>query len=347
MKISYMQKREDFYTINQRTLDKSFDGDGKTVMYIYPHLNAITTRTPSDDVKRYIYTEYSGSSSAVKCFLTRMYTKVVINSRGLLSGGKCTVNDTVSDGVLIYPCNKKIRIFDFSSKTVRVVPKDSFPTDTIKREIDFRTKFSAPFLLPMISYGESEYTESIIDGRPLARISDGYEGYVLRAYEIWQSFDRCVHTVSYQYYADALRKEFHASNVLSDDRVDADKILKLEQILFSRISSADGNVSVGLSHGDFQPGNIWVENGTDRIYIIDWESAAERSVDYDYAALFRGLRSNSGLEKIASGDGVTDATVLYEDLLFRITELKSLPEDIGGAGFQNYINTILRNIKNV
>ena len=90
-----------------------------------------------------------------------------------------------------------------------------------------------------------------------------------------------------------------------------------------------------------------MENGTDKIYIIDWESVGERSVDYDHAALFRGLRTSGGLVEIASGESVTDAVILYEDLLFRIAELNSLPGDIGTKGFVEYIKTILRNIKNV
>ena len=348
MKISYMKKREDFDNINQRTLDKSFaGGKGDTRLYIYPHLNAIVTRNPSESVKRYLYTEYSGASSPIKRFLTKMYTKVVINSCGILAGGQCRASDDLSDDILIYPCNKKIRIFDFASGTVRVVPKDSFPTDSIKCEIDFRAKVNAPFILPLLSYEECEYSEKIINGRPLARISDGYEGYVSRAYEIWQGFERGIRPITFSEYANSLREYFHSAHISEEKLFKLDELSELEKILFDRIKCAEGGLEVGLSHGDLQAGNIWVENGTDKIYIIDWESVGERSVNYDHAALFRGLRTSGGLAEIASGESVTDAVILYEDLLFRIAELNSLPGDIGIKGFAEYIKTILRNIKNV
>ena len=90
-----------------------------------------------------------------------------------------------------------------------------------------------------------------------------------------------------------------------------------------------------------------MENGTNKIYIIDWESADQRSVEYDYAALFRGLRTSGGLEKIAKCSSASDAVVIYEDLLFRITERNSLPVYIGSDGFTEYVKTVLRNIENV
>lgn len=344
-----MLGREDFYKINQETLDKYYkEQDKSKKLYIYPKLNAIVTKTPSRRVKKYLYVEYGYNGSLLKRILAKIYTKVVINSFGLLSSKTCRINFDLSDNSLIYPCNKKIRIFDFDNGTVRVVPKHSFSDDGIKKEIEFRVSRKADFIPTVLSFDDGEYTEKIIDGCPLARIGERQEKYKAIAFDLWRNYNRSTENIIAREYAKRLRAKFEElACKCSVKSIDTTAVRELEELLYNTLSASDELIEVGLSHGDLQAGNIWVENGTDKIYIIDWESVGERSVNYDHAALFRGLRTSGGLVEIASGESATDAVILYEDLLFRIAELNSLPGDIGTKGFAEYIKTILRNIKNV
>ena len=112
--------------------------------------------------------------------------------------------------------------------------------------------------------------------------------------------------------------------------------LELQNIL----QTSHEKIPVGLSHGDLQAGNIWVENETDKLYIIDWESWKNRSTWYDRALLYEGLRRTDGLEKYSVCRDLIHTTVLMEDIIFRMTELTTLPLDYGCAEFTAYINTL-------
>ena len=122
---------------------------------------------------------------------------------------------------------------------------------------------------------------------------------------------------------------------------------EVEELLYNTLSASDELIEVGLSHGDLQAGNIWIENITEKVYIIDWESYGTRSVGYDYAALCRDLRKRSGIARLASSNVTEDVVILYEDLLFKLEELISLPGDIGSLDFDNYVKTVLRERRNV
>lgn len=339
-----MLKREDFYEVNQKTLDKYYQNQKRTKkLYIYPHLNAIATAKPSAAVREYLYVEFSAYKSAFKRFLIKMYTKVVINSRGLLSSRTCKVGEEFTDDMLIYPCNKKIRIFDFAAGCVSVMGKHGFAGDGIQREIDFRAKNKADFIPELLSYTDEGYTERIIDGRPLARIAEHRDEYTDRALRLLRAFDNVGKSRKIADYAASLRAD--AEDLMqkcSEKSANLASAAKLAAKLYDELSASPDTIELGFSHGDLQPGNIWVENGSERIYIIDWESSGIRSLEYDYAALYRGLRTASGVEKIAESHSVTDMVILFEDLIYRLTELSSLPGDIGSAEFDNYVNAVLR-----
>ena len=81
MKISYMLEREDFYKINQETLNYFYTDDlHESILYIYPQLNAIVTKKPSKEVKRYLYVEYNVKSSFLKKVLVACYARISLNT---------------------------------------------------------------------------------------------------------------------------------------------------------------------------------------------------------------------------------------------------------------------------
>ena len=345
MKISYMLKREDFYDINEKTL-KNYYSDCKTEkrLYIYPELNAIVVSRPSRAVKRYLYTEYRVSGSFIKRLAVRAYAFVMLNSFGLFAARSIKLPTSAGRNTLIYPCNKKYRIFDFDKNTVSVIPKVGFPVGDLKNEIDFRKSSDAEFVPSLISYTDNGYTEKIIDGYPVARAARREAELSDRAFSVWESYSaRSRSTVDRGRYAGELLSEtgmLLGELEASNKSVDSKRVLSLAEKLSDEISAYTGSVTLSLSHGDLQSGNVWVENGTDKIYIIDWESYGKRSAEYDKATLYGGIRRSDKFADYVKVKDDTHATVLLEDLIFRLKELKSLPENFGAEDFKRYVEIL-------
>lgn len=338
MKISQMLLREDFYIINEETLDNYYtEKTGNTKLYIYPQLNAIVTVKPSKKVLEYLLCEYNVRNHAMKRFVTGLYVRLCLSSYGCMSSKKITVHATLDDNTLIYPCNKKYRIFNFSGNTVEVIPKYGFPQDDLKREIFFRSKNELPDFVPqLISFTSNRYIEQIIDGRPLARISDDYDTYVKRTYNMLYEFAKGRRRiVSGSEYAEKL---YALVCKQINDKVKRHEAVKsIAGKLASVVKTAD-EIILLFSHGDLQAGNIWVENNTGKIYIIDWESWGERSIWYDKAVLMEGLRPN-GIDSYCKIEKSKEkeACVLLEDLIFQLHELETLPGDFGSDKFEEYL----------
>ncbi len=351
MKISYMLEREDFYKINQETLNYFYTDDlHESILYIYPQLNAIVTKKPSKEVKRYLYVEYNVKSSFLKKVLVACYARISLNTNGFLSSSTCTVKGDFSECCLIYPCNKKFRIFDFKKKLVTVIPKIGFPDMDIKKEIQFRNNNHADFIPTIISSGLNYYTELIIDGYPLARAENDFQIKKDETRGIWKEYIRdSVREVRSEEYAQMLRRRY--KELLKEENVklkmiDRETLAKLEETLYSEMKR-DEKVQIGTSHGDLQPGNIWIENKTGKIYIIEWETYGIRSIWYDECALDENLRMESGLKNISEIQDLKHTVVLYEVLIFRLEELNNLPYDYISKEFRRYVRIILKGRKDV
>ncbi len=340
-----MLKRENFYDINEKTLKRYYsDCNTPKKLYIYPELNAIITARPSKAVKKYLYTEYRVSGSLLRRVAVRLYAAVMLNSGGLLASKRFAIKTNADKDTLIYPCNKKYRIFDFDKNTVSVTPKEGFPTGDLKNEIEFRKNADADFVPPFLSYSDNGYTERIIDGYPVARAAERERELSDRALEIWKSYSAPYRkSIKCGEYADSLFGEITSLlNELSKSgkSICSERILSLTNKLLDELKEREENVTLSLSHGDLQSGNIWVENGTDKIYIIDWESYGTRSAEYDRATLYDGIRRADRLADYVKVKDAVRATVLLEDLIFRLKELKSLPDNFGAEDFERYVEIL-------
>ena len=345
MKITQMIKRENFFEINERTLKKYYKESTKgRRLYIYPALNAIVTACPSSAVRKYLYTEYRVSGSFLKRILVRIYVFVLLHSFGIFAAKSIKIPNCANRNTLIYPCNKKYRIFDFDQSVVSVVPKAGFPQNDLVKEIEFRRNNPANFVPALITFGEDEYTEAIIDGFPVARSGDQMTTLSDEAYRIWSDYAaKTCESVEVEQYAKALKDEARVlvNNLVHRGKaVDKDRIFFLCDMLYREAQGYGGSILVGLSHGDLQPGNIWLENGTNRIYIIDWEAYGRRSVNYDMATLYEGIRRVDGLQRFVKMKNLAHCIVLMEDLLFHLGELRNLPEAFGVKDFERFLKVL-------
>lgn len=341
MKISQMLKREDFYAINERTLSKYYENSkGNSTLYVYERLNAIVTKRPAKAVKDYLYCEYEIRSNPIKKLIVNFYVFACMNFCGLLADKKIKVSAKVDNDVLIYPCNKKYRIFHFEDNTVDVIAKDGFSDNDLKQEIKFRSNKNLPDFVPtLVEQKKDGYSEKIIDGKPLARVQNGFEEYKQSAYGLLMDYAKDkTKTVNCKSYIEELTKQIEK---LTTNKVeDKEKLESVTQKLAQMALSVD-EIEVCFSHGDLQAGNIWIENGTNKVYIIDWESFAIRSVWYDKAVLFDGLRPGKISDYLSKDISLLKkATVLLEDIVFNLTELNNLPIFFGEKDFTAYISDI-------
>lgn len=342
MKISQMLIREDFYAINDRTLARYYaDATGNTGLYVYPQLNAIITKKPSSAVKKYLFTEYGVRANPCKRCLVNAYVFACLHLRGLLASKRVNVSAQVNDDTLIYPCNKKYRVFHFDEDVVDVIAKAGFDDDDLQREIVFRTREDLPAFVPaLVSSDAHGYHERIIDGLPLARIQDGFDHYRDEAYRLLSVYAQTQRRdVSHKEYVQQLTSQIE--QYATSPKVK--NVATLREIVerLTEESLQEEMIPLCFSHGDLQAGNIWVEKDTHKIFIIDWESWGERSVWYDKATLYQGLRPGK-IERFLCCDMPKSrkAVILLEDLIFRLNELTGLPEDFGTEQYEEYVDGI-------
>ena len=361
MKISEMLEREDFYSILQSTLNiysspLSFSADPVEVrcdkkdcsLFVNPQLNAIMSAHPSQAVVKYLQTEYHIGGSwkrrmAVKVYLW-LATHFVkqFSQRGL----QIQYNYDIRD-LLIYPCNKKIRVFDFGRDVVYTALKQGFPDNYILREVTFRQREAkTKDFIPNIKVSDNGfYVEEIIHGRPLARINDNdfVEDKKRKAYQLILSLTAKAETINSKEYinclADECDKLLHEKSLSTIERKQMQAIFDL---LANEAVSED--VPMVVSHGDLQPGNIWIKDKDEKIIIIDWETVKSRSPFYDLAALYLDMRRKktpqSLYDRIIQNYSLFDtnndynvktigAIVLAEELTYQTEELSSFPGTIG------------------
>ena len=349
MKISYMLKREDFYSVNKKTLEKFYQNEEKEVkLYVYPSLNAIVTRRPSKAVKRYLYTEYHVRGSFIKKLCAFIYTRIALNFGGLFASKKLKIKATADKNTLIYPCNKKYRIFDFALGKVSVIVKDGFPDGGINNEIEFRKSVKENFIHPIEISGRRKYCEKIIDGYPLAR-ADKYAELLDLSWNMWREY-----TKKYDEHVPATKYskllKVKADTMISELKekgksVNAENTFKLVDYLTDKICGYGEDIIVTLSHGDLQSGNVWVENNTEKIIIIDWESVGRRSVWYDWATLTDDIRKEVGIYALVDKEGLASYTVIFEDVIFRLNELMQLPFDYNTENFNVFVYKMTEKLK--
>ena len=341
MKITEMLQREEFYQINRDTLAAYYGNRGtRGHLYIYPRLNAIVVKHPSKAVRQYLLTEYEIRGSAVKRLAVQTYVRLCLNSFGLLADKRIELNHCATPDTLIYPCNRKYRIFDFARQTVAVRIKAGFPTEQLKHEIAFRTRDDLPDFVPaVVSHSELGYTEQIIDGRPLARISDGFAQYRQEAYAQLTAYASAFNeTLSGSAYSRRLRERAM--------EMAGRTTLRMENQIESLCEAVarQHRIVTTFSHGDLQPGNIWIENRTNKLFIIDWESWGIRSNLYDKATLFDGLRPGN-IQSYLDKEGIPmdeKTVVLLEDLIFQLEEYHSLPGEFGLDKLRQYVEDVQR-----
>ncbi len=380
-----MVKRENFYEINEKTLECYYKLVHKMQLnittsnysllekvFIYPRINAIVTRKPSDSVIKYMLAEYNVRTSLIKYILGKIYTVACLYSRGLISSKALVFSgeNPMTENILVLPCNRKIRIIDFENQHIDSIIKAGFTRKYFANELSFRKESPYPFVPPVLLHGENWYREPLLQGQPLARVTDSrqYDLSVNMAIEHIGVIGRDTLNFidSRQYASDLLNQIVELIPMAEKNKhIRYGQVLhKVSEAAYSMTSQLPDTIPTAMTHGDFQSGNIWFDAMEKKTYLIDWETVAVRSIWYDPATLLLSTRRHNGvLNMVAARESqhVRDSVLindsnksyhmdavmgilLLEDIIFYLEDNLELPEDWGGELIDKYASQ-LKNIK--
>ena len=232
-----------------------------------------------------------------------------------------------AEQLLIVAGNHKMRLLDRARGVVYGILKSGFPPGFMQREIEARQQ-AAELDLPVppleaLAKDGTWFRERYVSGTPVNRLADA--AVAQRAVtEAAQSLRRLLkHTMQEEplsEYVERLagqaRAHIEASHLLREEQKRS--LLQVVDCLLTQInacqSAVGGRILTSLTHGDFQPANILVNQ--DGVWLIDWEYSARRQAGYD--ALVYTLRSRfpdglaARLRQMLDGGGATGSLPLAD-----------------------------------
>jgi hypothetical protein len=272
--------------------------------------------------------------------------------------------DVLGKNELISPQNRSVRFYNYDQSTVDCIIKNGFTSKYFNNQIAFRKQYKYEFMVPLIDSGEGWFREPILKGHPLARVTgkDNYQKGIDTAVQYIQRLakDTLEYTSSEEYIQDLLAKARQLTEQAKQKKYIAtyEKCLALLALVEKGVGNVSMEIPTCMSHGDFQTGNIWVDN-KGKVLIYDWETTGRKSVWYDCATLLYSLRRPVGWESFMKDTTPTlllvsdpnknrsktdfeiiKKIVLLEDFMFLIEDMMELPMDWGKDGFDSKIERL-------
>ncbi len=308
MDISEMQRREDFDAILVRTLEEAWSREQGRPVAVRPE--AGPPDDPGGDWQIWRFHPVHGAYTVAGVgrvprrflanwirFTSRRWRRpmqwlggTLLSTRpGLTLGSRPGLRVTppiprARDMVLV-PGNQRLRLFDYGRGRTRVYVKSGFSHELMAREIALRTAGPPGPWAPVVDHDASQtwFEEALIPGWCLARCPATRDptraiDSALTGLDRWTSAG--ARTVEAAAVMHALAGRVRAALDVLAERFGHD-ISSWAGWLDALVHrGGDGELSVGPTHGDCQPGNIIV--GPDGAgHVIDWEHHGERWVHYD------------------------------------------------------------------
>lgn len=367
--------REDVYKVIEKTLQYYYEEnvkkndlnttkktDSMQTFYCYSRLNAIIPRITSNRVMEYIYRDNRITSSIFRKIMMKMYISSVFHMPRLMSEKTITLPllPRFSKEVMVYPGNKKIKIFDFDKMTIDNILKDGFSRVWFAKEIIMREKPKWNFVLPLEKIGENSYREKLLIGHPFPRLKRKEKIFFTPVVkEYMEKIKGSGQVQSLDEYCKQLEENINQSIEKINNKIKEeakDNILKYCKHLSMLLKSSKGKVNLVFSHGDFQAGNLFLEEETKKMWLLDWETWGTRSQHYDEYNFYYGMRNTNRLigniRQIMFTRGARvgyidetavrtrDKLIVYllEDALWQIEETAILPNKAVSNGLRKYIN---------
>lgn len=305
MRISLLEKREDFYKLLSQTLERwnpptIRPKHDSTTFLTNKYLNFIAHPDLPVSAFSNLKKEYSTTDKYWKSLIQKLYVKLAINYcfRKILAHKTVLLPEHFSD-YLILGGNHRLRLFGSNLKSSYIVIKKGESLTFIENEIKVRKSYKLAYAPKMISNGFNWLEEEYISGTPLNRIRSAPHKQIIINSLITTHTDNLLipskKILPATVYVHEKQNDL-SSKLLSDQLVLKPEIKQTILDTFNRLVNkvTDENVIVGWTHGDFQQGNILVDNNN-CFKVIDWEAAERRFWLYDFFVLLGEIRSHGDL----------------------------------------------------
>lgn len=373
MDLSSMLAREDFFGLLSSTVEAYFkEAEQRDVkltrqkkdanLVIKPRLSALYPPKIPKAAQAFFYSEWNPRGSRLKNLGVKAYVFLMLHTGRLFSSYRFRLTpDAAARDLVIAPNNRSIRFFNYQTGLVGCRIKDGFSDKYFKNQLQFRLHHRYDFLLPLERWGEKWFTEPILTGHPLARVTDEalYQKGLADAFAAIKTLaDDTAHPADTRAYLRGLTERITALCAEAKEKKKiktADDTLRLLDRYQAVEALLPAQITLVTSHGDLQTGNIWMEDSGKTI-LYDWETAGERSVWYDSAVLGYSLRragqwrqflrsqAEDAWRACARKDDVPPAvvryTVMLEDILFHLEDMTELPQDWGGEIYDRFLSDL-------
>lgn len=301
MRISLLEKREDFYKILELTLSETdyFPSDKKSYsqFYVNRYLNFIATLSLNEETFKILKNEYSNSVSLWKKYAQKIYVYLAINkkSRNFLSHKTILISKKY-DKFLILGGNHRIRIFPEDLSFSLLLLKKNENVKFIRNDLEVRLKHNLSYCPKILEQKESWIKEEYFEGFPLNRIDQNrLREKVINSLIVthWSELIKIsMFELDIKSYKNKIFDEVKYR--IKDNSKLIKKIIGVIDLVFDLIPLK--KVQMAYTHGDFQNANILI-NSNDAYKVIDWEHADTRFYLYDFFILNSQQRKTNNINQ--------------------------------------------------
>lgn len=366
-------EREDVYGILKDTLEYYFDSsvtigstvpqtNGKEVYLCFPRINAIIPRDFTYDLKEYVKRDNRITYSFIRKSIMSVYLYGVFNFPKKFMDKTLILDNPPknSNDLLIYPGNKKIKIINFTNETIDNVLKNSFNGKWFSKELEIRENPKWDFVLPVTKIKKGVYREQLIIGYAYPRLDQEIQLFFLpkiKSYitQMQSSYKEEKLGIYKKDLLDTLQNSFEIiGHKITQDQLKS--ILKFANKLLNLIRFDNELIRLTFSHGDLQKGNVFLQNDSNKLWILDWETWGIRSEYYDRMIFYYNMRNSNQLvenisimikeqgEKLSlTSDKIPYlrdfiAIFIVEDIIWQADETMVLPNGAISNGLKNYMS---------
>lgn len=306
MRISLLEKREDFYFILEKTVN-GWANDGLNTnsdnesYAVNRYLNFIASQNLETKVFAVLIKEYSQSNIKWLRLFQKMYVKLSVSKlTRIIFSHKTLYLSNKLENFLIIGGNHRIRLIDHKFFGTYVILKHNENCKFIQNEIILRNGWHLEYAPKLLDNGVTWILEEYFEGTPLNRL---YNAKIRLTFlksiihnHVTSLLLPSVEFLFASHYLD--NKRYELFSIIQNSKILIHQEIKdLVIDIFNYLDeSLRGNyeVKISWSHGDFQTGNILI---SENVYkIIDWEASDKRYWLYDIFTLFGDIRRNHNLE---------------------------------------------------
>ncbi|MDF1795438.1 MAG: phosphotransferase [Coxiellaceae bacterium] len=338
MKTSLLLQREPFAKIFCNTLQKywlsttgkgyevcwfenklkfrKIKNDSWQIWYGNTHLNFFATKQMPAEGLSTLQKEYGRSVSSWRSIPQEAYVKSAMSKkyRNIFAQVAIGVKPYVETATrsFVLAGNRRIRIVYPFEKSNTVILKDGYPDKYLRQEVGVRENLNLDFVpkLEQFNLEGGWYQEAYFDGIPLNRlpidkrlcIEAALNNRLLSQLVLPTLENEVAYVYFDRLFSDIQSMLSMASNYKDDVKKIANFLARVN-LHVNKLFSPHSEIPISMTHGDFQQGNILVNNN--KFKVIDWESVSRRHVAYDMLVYNLGSRRGTwyrGVERMFDGE---------------------------------------------